>query len=242
MNRVLCAYLVGDSLARNDHLARALKETGRVDVMGSATLPMLALTEIPGRVVDVLFLDLRMLRLDGGKLLERLSVNPQVVLVTGDDEEDAIRALQQSGVPYVTTPVRRRRLSQTLDAVEARLGEADRERPRALLERLAGYRLSARVLPYADRVGVYIGPKRIRLLEVSSISHFVAHHNGAVAMTGEEAGVVKCQLGELEQRLDPRTFVRIRRGVIVNLDWVLVPPLGRDPRPDDPPLARQRIA
>jgi two-component system, LytTR family, response regulator len=39
-------------------------------------------------------------------------------------------------------------------------------------------------------------------------------------MTGEEAGVVKCQLGELEQRLDPRTFIRIHRGVIVNLDWV----------------------
>jgi DNA-binding LytR/AlgR family response regulator len=85
---------------------------------------------------------------------------------------------------------------------------------------LADYRLSPRVLPYADRIGVYFSRKGIRLLEVAAISHFLANDHGTVAKTPKGAGVVKRSLGELEQRLDPRTFVRIRRGVIVNLDWV----------------------
>ena len=92
--------------------------------------------------------------------------------------------------------------------------------PRALLERLAGCRLRPRLLPYTDRIGVYFRPKGIRLLEVTTISHFPANGNATVAMTPEGAGAVKRQLGELEQRLDPRKFVRIHRGVIVNLDWV----------------------
>src|SRR5262245_2029 len=221
MNRVLRAYLVGYSPAANHHLARALKETGRVDVVGSSTLPMLALADIPERAVDVLFLDLPTMRLDGFERLERLPANPpQVVFITRRDEEDAVRALEQSGMPYVTTPVRRRRLGQTLDALEARCADPDREQPHELLERLADFRLSPRIVPYADRIGVYFGPKRIRLLEVTAISHFVANNNVTIAMTPEDAGVVKCQLGELEQRLDPRKFVRIHRGVIVNLDWV----------------------
>ena len=220
MNTTLRAYLVEDSLAATHHLARLLKEAGRVDVVGSSTLPMRALAEIPERAVDVLFLDIRMLRLDGSELLERMPANPQVVFVTGRDEGDAVRALEESGVLYVTTPLRRTRLSQTLDALEARRADPDRERPSVLLERLADYRLSPRVLPYADRIGVYFSRKGIRLLEVAAISHFLANDHGAVAKTPKGAGAVKRSLGELEQRLDPRTFVRIRRGVIVNLDWV----------------------
>jgi DNA-binding LytR/AlgR family response regulator len=109
---------------------------------------------------------------------------------------------------------------RNLDTLESRRADPGRERPCVLLERLADYRLSPRLLSYVDRIGVYISPKCIRLLEVTAISHFVANHKGTVAMTAEEAGVVRCQLGELEQRLDPRTFVRIHRGAIVNLDWV----------------------
>jgi DNA-binding NarL/FixJ family response regulator len=123
MNRVLRAYLVGDSPATNDHLARALTETGRVELAGSATLPVVALTEIPARAVDVLFFDLQMLRLDGGELLERLPVNPHVVLVTGHDEQDAIRTLEQ-------------RCAICHDPGEAKAPEPDARRDRSATGRL----------------------------------------------------------------------------------------------------------
>jgi DNA-binding NarL/FixJ family response regulator len=59
MNKPLRAYLVDDNAAASLRLARVLKETGRVEVVGSSTQPLLALAQIPEQDVDVLFLDSR---------------------------------------------------------------------------------------------------------------------------------------------------------------------------------------
>jgi two-component system LytT family response regulator len=57
-------------------------------------------------------------------------------------------------------------------------------------------------------------------------------------------------LGELERRLDPRQWVRIHRGILVNLGWVAViePPAGgglvvrlKDGRNTALPVARERV-
>ena len=41
-----------------------------------------------------------------------------------------------------------------------------------------------------------------------------------MAVTASGSHLVDHALGELEERLDPRQFVRIHRSVIVNLSWV----------------------
>ncbi len=219
MNEPLRAYLVDDNAAASLRLARTLKETGRVEVVGSTTQPLVALAQIPERDVDVLFLDIEMPKLDGFELLERLQANPQVVFVTAHDEH-ATRAFDQRAVDYLLKPVTRERLKQTLDTLEARWANPDREQLVELLDRVQDYRTRRRPVRYADRVHVDRGPQGVWLTAVSKISHFVAKDNGTTAITAEGSGLVAQLLGELEDRLDPRTFVRIHRSILVNLDWV----------------------
>jgi two-component system, LytTR family, response regulator len=249
MNKPLRAYLVDDNAAASLRLARVLKETGRVEVVGSSTQPLLALAQIPEQDVDVLFLDVQMPKLDGFELLERLPVNPQVVFVTGYDEY-ARRAFDKRAVDYLMKPVTRERLNQTLDTLEARRADPERERLVDLLARLGDYRATRRPVQYTDRVHVDRGPQGVWLTEVSKISHFVAQHNGTTAMTTEGPGLVAQLLGELEKRLDPRTFVRIHRSILVNLDWVqrFVRPLGgglvarlKDSAGTELEVARERV-
>ncbi|MGH7331922.1 MAG: LytR/AlgR family response regulator transcription factor [Candidatus Rokuibacteriota bacterium] len=227
MSKPLRAYLVDDNAAASLRLARVLKQTGRVEVVGSTTQPLLALAQIPERDVDVLFLDIQMPKLDGFELLERLQDNPQVVFVTGHDEY-AQRAFDQGAVDYLMKPVTRERLAQTLDALEARRADPDRERLSTLLLRLADYRAGRRPFQYAERISIDRGQHGVWLIEVAKISHFVAQDDGTLAMTDEGPCLVEHVLGELENRLDPRKFVRIHRSVLVNLDWVqnIVRPLG----------------
>jgi two-component system LytT family response regulator len=227
MTKPLRAYLVDDNLAANLRLARVLKETGRVEVVGSTTQPLLALAQIPERDVDVVFLDIEMPKLDGFALLERLQANPQVVFVTGHDEH-ALRAFDQRAVDYLMKPVTRERLTQALDTLEARRADPDRERLADFLARMADYRTSRRPVQYAERVHVDRGPLGEWLTEVSKITHFVAKDNGTIAVTADGSGLVAHMLGELENRLDPRKFVRIHRSILVNLDWVqkIVRPRG----------------
>jgi len=227
MSRRLRAYLVDDIEAANLRLARTLEETGRVEVVGSTTQPLLALAEIPERDVDVLFLDIEMPGLDGFDLLRRLAVNPQIVFVSGHDEY-ARRAFDERAVDYLMKPVTRERLAQALDTLEARRADPERERLGELVERLEGYRARRPTVQYAERVSVDLGQGGLDLINVAAISHFVAQGRGTLAMTEEGARLVNSPLGELESRLEPRKFCRIHRNVIVNLDWVqsIVPPRG----------------
>jgi two-component system LytT family response regulator len=55
---------------------------------------------------------------------------------------------------------------------------------------------------------------------VARISHFSAKDKLTFAVLGGREHVIDYTLSELEDRLDPRRFVRIHRGTIANLAFV----------------------
>lgn len=59
--------------------------------------------------------------------------------------------------------------------------------------------------------------ERVFLLRPEDILRFYAEDKGVKAQTGEDAYAVRERLYELEEQLDPRTFVRISHSEIVNL-------------------------
>jgi two-component system LytT family response regulator len=143
-------------------------------------------------------------------------------------DEYALPAFRTRAVDYLLKPVRRARLLYTLDKLEAQRADPDREGLRALLERLAGYRVTPREPEYADRISVHFAQQGLRLIDVVTISRLAARGKGTIAMTEDGECLVEHMLSELESRLDPRKFVRIHRGILVNLDWVesIQPPGG----------------
>jgi len=219
MSGRLRAFLVDDEPLALTQLARALKATGRVEVVGTATDPEAALAEIPTRAVDVLFLDIHMPGLNGFELLERLAASPLVVFVTASDQS-ALQAFDTNAVDYVVKPVKRERLARTLDKLDRLRDDPAREDVRQLLERLAGYYLPARPAAFADRVSVDLGQQRTQVIEVARVMYFSAEGKGTLAVTATGSHLVDRPLGELERRLDPRQFVRIHRGTLVNLAYV----------------------
>lgn len=62
--------------------------------------------------------------------------------------------------------------------------------------------------------------ERVFLLRPEDILRFYAEDKGVKAQTAEGACTVRERLYELEERLDPRTFVRISHSEIVNLKKV----------------------
>jgi len=79
------AFVVDDERLAVDRLCRLLEATGRVTVVGSATDPEWALTELRARSVDVIFLDVQMPELSGFDLLARLDADTPVVFTTAYD-------------------------------------------------------------------------------------------------------------------------------------------------------------
>ena len=216
----LRAYVVDDEAGALKQVVQSLKATGRVDVVGTSTTAETALAEIPALTIEALFLDIHMPGLNGFELLERLTTSPLVVFVTAHDDH-ALEAFDAAAIDYVLKPVRRERLERTLDRLESRRADPAAAGVQAVLEKLARHYRDTRAPAYADRISVDLGQQRTQLVEVAQITHFVAQGKGTLAVTASGTHLADKALGELEERLDPRQFVRIHRSAIVNLAWVL---------------------
>jgi two-component system, LytTR family, response regulator len=208
------AYLVDDEPLAVKRLTRMLLATGRVDIVGSANDPQTALEFLRAQPVDVLFLDIQMPGLTGFELLGRLESQPMVIFTTAYDRY-ALEAFDVNSIDYLLKPIDGERLDRALDKLE-RLGARPRPDIKALAKELAVQLAPNRRL---ERIASKVG-ERTTVLDVARISHFSAKDKLTFAVLGGREHVVDYTLSELEERLDPRRFVRIHRGTIANLAFV----------------------
>ena len=113
----LRAYLVDDEPLALKRLGRLLEESGRVEVIGSCTDPVEALSELGCNPPDLLFLDIEMPGMSGFELLARLIPQPMVIFTTAYDQY-ALRAFEDHSIDYLLKPIERVRLARALEKVE----------------------------------------------------------------------------------------------------------------------------
>ena len=211
---MLRAYIVDDERLAVQRLTRLLQATTRVQIVGSTTDPEAAVAFLRANDVDVLFLDIQMPGLTGFDLLERLDRNLLVIFTTAYDKY-AIDAFAVNSIDYLLKPIEPERLDRALDKLERLSGQTRpdiRELARELASQLAPGRRLERV---ASRVG-----DRTTVLDVARVTHFFSKDKLTFAGANGREHVVDYTLGELEEKLDPRRFVRIHRATIVNVGLV----------------------
>jgi len=243
---MLRAYIVDDERLAVERLTRLLNTTERVVVAGSTTDPEAALDYLNAHTgdVDVLFLDIQMPGLTGFELLERLDRPPMVVFTTAYDRY-ALEAFEVSSIDYLLKPIELERLDRCLQKLE-RMASTQAPDVRALARELASQLAPGRKL---ERIASRVG-ERTTILDVAKVTHFSAKDKLTYAWVQGREHVVDGSLGDLESRLDPRRFVRIHRGAIVNVSFVhelhpavdggLLVRLKGEPE-TDLPVARERV-
>jgi two-component system LytT family response regulator len=218
------AFVVDDERLAVQRLTRMLETTGRVQVVGSATDPEAALEALTREHVDVLFLDIQMPGLTGFEMLARLERDVPVVFTTAYDQY-ALHAFDVNSIDYLLKPIETDRLERALDRIERRSATGGRASEgsipvvpnvRALARELAAELAPNRRL---ERVASRVG-ERTTVLDVARITHFFAQDKLTFAASGGRDHVIDFTLAQLEERLDPRRFVRIHRATIVNIGFV----------------------
>jgi two-component system, LytTR family, response regulator len=215
----LRAYLVDDEPLALERLRRLLEKTGRVEVIGGATQPEKAVMALSADPPDVCFLDIQMPRLNGFEVLARLPHQPIVIFTTAYDQY-ALQAFAVNSVDYLLKPVEPESLERALKKVE-RLRSSDQfALPdfQSLFKQLMD---SLReVSPeYPDRIASRLGD-RLWFLDLDRVTHFYAEDKLTYAVSEGKAYCVDHTIAELEKKLNPRKFVRIRRGTLVNVAWI----------------------
>ena len=211
------AFLVDDEALALKRLSRMLAATGRVEETGSSKDPVEAVDAILAAKPDVLFLDIEMPGMNGFQMLAKLDPQPLIVFTTAYDQY-ALRAFGVNSVDYLLKPIEPAQLSRALDRIERmRRGTEPRPEIRELLDRLAA---ATKAAPeYPDRIASKIG-ERVEFIDLARVTHFFARDKLTYAATQAKNYAIDNTIQELEQKLDPRKFLRIHRGILLNVDFV----------------------
>ena len=219
---MLKAYLLDDELPALKRLTRLLESTKKVEIIGSSMNPADAIKALSADLPDVLFLDIQMPGMNGFDLLASLERQPVVIFTTAYDQY-ALKAFEVNSIDYLLKPIEPEQLERALKKLEQFHGGSkprwlDQPDLRAVLQELSRtLRDPARAT--LERIPVRVG-ERTRFLDVARITHFFSQGRLTFAAIEGKTYCVDWTISELEERLGDSRFVRIHRGILLNLDWL----------------------
>lgn len=213
------AFVLDDEALAVRRLSRMLEDTGRVAVVGSSTDPAGAVDAIAASRPDVLFLDIQMPGLNGFELLAELQGWEPLVIFTTAYHQYALQAFEVNSIDYLLKPIEPKKLDRALAKLERIHGGAEaRPDVNELLRKLASA-LESKVADYPTRLPSRTGD-RVAFVDLSTVTHFFAKDKLTFAATGKKEFCVEGSIADLEEKLDPKKFVRIHRSTMVNLDFI----------------------
>lgn len=212
------ALIADDEAAARRGLRYLIEKEGDLTIVEECETGRETLLAIERSTPDVAFLDIQMPELDGLSLLEALRMErlPLIVFVTAFDDY-AVAAFQAAALDYLTKPIAESRFHATVARVRERLRERDSTAAHDDLRAfLAAHRSREHHL---DRLVVRSG-ERIDVIPVAEVDWIEAAGDFACLHVGKRSHVLSEALTALEERLDPRRFLRVHRSRIVNVDRI----------------------
>ena len=201
------ALLVDDEVLARLALRQALAAHPDVAIVGECGNAAEARQAVAALAPDLLFLDIRMPGIDGFKLLHQLQPQslPMVVFATAYGQH-ALRAFDASAIDYLMKPIDQARFDQAMERV--RRHWQGLQSPAATTH-----------AAHLQRISVRVG-EHIRVVAVDAIDWIRADGNYVQIHADGAHYLHRETLSHLLATLDPARFLRIHRGVIVNVERI----------------------
>ncbi len=204
--------IVDDEGPARSRLHRMLSVFPDLELAGEASNGLEALRVAQELKPDLVFLDIEMPELNGLEVAEAwIGEGPSVVFVTAYSEH-ALKAFELSAVDYLVKPVSPERLSETMEKIRKRKGSAPFTRLQELMTKLEEGRAKR-------RMAVKCGSK-YKVFDPAQVSAVIAKDHYAVLLVDGQELLADDRMDAIAQRLDPKKFLRIHRGAIINLDYL----------------------
>ena len=224
--------LVDDEKLATQGLEMRLQPFEDVEIIATCLNGREAIRKIKTLKPDLVFLDIQMPGFDGFSVVQGvMDIDPPLFVFVTAYSDHAIRAFEAQAVDYLMKPVEQDRLADTMERVRNRLSDKrnveEVERLRTVISEVAPDSVDNR--PPADeematsRFEKLINVKdrgQIFRVDVDTIERIDAAGDYMCIYTADNSLILRETMKDLEKRLDPRTFQRVHRSTIVNLDLV----------------------
>lgn len=212
---VLVADADLETRARLASFLRGVPEVGRVIECGTGTG---AVDLIRARRPDLVFLEVQLPGLSGFDVIHAIGPEemPPVVVVTGGGEH-AARAFEVDALDYLIKPLDDGRCRVALERARRRLEDGAGAAATRPLRSLVNHPGPAEPV---ERIAVKLRDRMV-FVPVKRIDWLEARDNYVRLHVGDVHHLVRGKISALEMRLDPRRFVRVHRGAVVNVDRIV---------------------
>ncbi|MEQ8702857.1 MAG: LytTR family DNA-binding domain-containing protein [Phaeodactylibacter sp.] len=202
--------LVDDESAGRKLIQQYLKAYPELVLVGKANNGVDAIKVINEFQPDLLFLDVQMPGMNGFEVLTHLEEIPQIIFSTAYDQY-ALKAFEVHAVDYLLKPYTKERFHE---AVQRVLQSESQTEAGHLTESLLEEKQT-----YPERILVQSG-RRLINLAVQRIIRVEADGDYSRLITGEQTYLSNYGIGKIEDRLDPKVFLRVHRSSIINIRYV----------------------
>ena len=211
------AVVADDEVLARQKLRQLLRDDRDIEIVGESSTALETIELVRAAHPELLFLDIHMPGMDGFDVVGAFAdqkdlLAPRVIFTTAYDQY-AVRAFEVNAVDYLLKPFTAERLRSAVQRAREQMAP---RHPEPASENGAGLAPSTF---YTNRI-IFKSRGRILFLPVGDIRWIGAEGNYVRLSTASENHLLRETMAHLEERLDPRGFLRVHRSFIVNLKYV----------------------
>src|SRR5438270_2170710 len=208
--------IADDEVLARQKLRQLLRNEPEIDVVGEGATASETIDLVRATKPQLLFLDIQMPGMDGFDVAteicsSNLTPKPHIIFTTAHDQY-ALRAFEIHAMDYLLKPFTQERLSSSVERARKEILLSSQQPAGNGAPGQSGNHYTTRI--------VFKSRGRILFLPVSDIRWISAEENYVRICTGAETHLLRETMTSLEQRLDPKLFLRVHRSAIVNLRYV----------------------
>ena len=172
---------------------------------------------------DIIFLDIQLKNKTGFDVLEAVNISQKSVLIfTTAYDQHAVKAFEYFAYDYLLKPFKDERFHKSVKRTLKKISSESTTNIDQKIDEIISYIKNL----YPEGEGNYLSTIPVRLnnktyfLNVSKIKYIKADGYYAELVVGRKKHIIRESLKNLEQQLDPNTFIRIHRSTIINQHFI----------------------
>ncbi|MDT5061041.1 MAG: two-component system, LytTR family, response regulator [Acidobacteriota bacterium] len=196
-----------------------------IEIIGECKSGLEAVNFIRKQSPDLLFIDIQMPGMSGFEALAKIDLEliPAIVFVTAFDQY-AVKAFEVHALDYLLKPFSDKRFNEALQQAKTHVELREINRLSQSLVALLGDRAGSETLSpkrkgFLTRFMVRSGG-RVTFIKTSDVDWIAADDYYIKLHVSDKSHLLRISMNELEEKLDPKRFLRIHRSTIINFDRV----------------------
>jgi two-component system LytT family response regulator len=217
--------IVDDEPLARQTIRELLNDEPEIEIIGECKSGLEAVNFIRKQSPDLLFIDIQMPGMNGFEALSRIDLEqiPAIIFVTAFDQY-ALKAFEVHALDYLLKPFSDKRFKEALQQAKSNIELREINRLSQSLVALIGDHAGNEMLPakrksFLTRFMIRAGG-RVTFIKTSDVDWIAADDYYIKLHVSDKSHLLRISMNELEEKLDPRRFLRIHRSTIINFDRV----------------------